>query len=401
MLRDSDLVLYGTPGSNSLLSRVEKQLPIQIDKDAVVLGEQRFTGKGVGAKFIYPSPWNPQRYLLVQAGPTVEGVQGGHNLPDFLPDYVVYDAKTTRSRPRLVFGAAPLALGYFDDAWQLDPSRTQRALVSSPRTAAPRTLARGEGNGPESADRDNPRSPLPVPPAPATPALPLRYATEPDTQAGKAAREIARRVSTFENFRSKIAGATWLVDESIAWSIREREACMAELAEHGIQVEPWSGNLPTPVATPVKLRGEVSGVTFRFMHGASGAVVSCELAARLRDVAEIVSKHGVHTVYVLSAYRDHPYPSFHTLGLALDLSRFDTAQGPLVVKSDFVIDRAHETCDASAASRHDKHQKLHAIACDLARSHRFSSVLTPNYNAGHRDHFHVDIRPDDPRLFLR
>ena len=400
-LRDSDLVLYGTPGTNSVLTKIEKQLPIQIDKDAVVMGEQRWSGKGVGTKFIYPSPWNAQRYVLVQAAPSVEGVNGGHNLPDFLPDYVVYDARTTRSRPRLLFGSAPLRMGYFDDNWQPDPARTQRALAEAARRAGPRAIAQNEGNGPESADKDNPKSTLPVPPAPATPALPLFYATEPNTQAGKAAREIARRVATFTNYRSQIPGATWLVDDAARWSIREREACLGELQQHGIEVEPWSGNLPTPVATPVKVRAAVSGVTFRFMHGAAGAVISCELAVRLRDLAEIVAKHGVHTVYVMSAYRDHPYPSFHTLGLALDLSRFETAQGALDVKSHFVIDRAHETCDAAAPQRDDKHRVLHAIACDLAKSKRFSSVLTPNYNAGHRDHFHVDVRPDDPRLFLR
>jgi enterochelin esterase-like enzyme len=400
VLRDSDLVLYGTPGSNSLLSKIEKQLPIQIEKDAIVVGEQRFAGKGVGTKFIYPSPWNPQRYVLIQAAPTAEGVQGGNNLPDFLPDYVVYDAKTTRSRPRLLFGAAPLALGYFDASWHIDPAHTQRSLAATARRgSAP--LAQNEGNGPESADDDNPKSPLPVPTAPATPALPLHYATEPRTQAGKAARDIARRVSTFTNYRSQIAGATWVVDESITWSIRERETCMAELEQQGIQVEAWSGALPTPVATPLKLRAAVSGVTFRFMHGAAGAVISCELAARLRDLASVLAKHGVHTVYVMSAYRDHPYPSFHTLGLALDLSRFDTAEGPLVVKSDFVIDRAHETCDQATAGQNDKDRVLHAIACELAKSRRFSSVLTPNYNVGHRDHFHLDVRPDDPRLFLR
>ena len=59
------------------------------------------------------------------------------------------------------------------------------------------------------------------------------------------------------------------------------------------------------------------------------------------------------------------------------------------------------TCAEPAAKTSDKHKRLHAIACDLAESHRFSSVLTPNYNAGHRDHFHIDIRPDDPRLFVR
>jgi hypothetical protein len=231
--------------------------------------------------------------------------------------------------------------------------------------------------------------------------LPLRYATEASTQAGKAARELARRVASFTNYRSKIAGATWQVDEHVIWSVREQEHCLGELGERGIEAKPWKAALPTPVPTPVQVRAAVSGVTFRFMHPAAGSVVACELAARLHDLAQVVAKHGVHTVYVMSAYRDHPFPSFHTLGLALDLSRFDTADGPLVVKSDFIVDRAHATCEEPPKNASAKHRKLHAIACDLAASHRFSSVLTPNYNEGHRDHFHIDIRPDDPRLFLR
>jgi hypothetical protein len=28
-------------------------------------------------------------------------------------------------------------------------------------------------------------------------------------------------------------------------------------------------------------------------------------------------------------------------------------------------------------------------------------VITPDYSEGHRDHFHVDVRPEDPRLFVR
>lgn len=400
MLRDHDLVLYATPGSHALLSRIESQLPIKVEADAVVVGTTRYADKGIGTKFIYPNPLNPKHYVIVQAAPTLEGVRGGYNLPDFLPDYVVYDAKTTRARPRLLFPAPPPALGYFDRAWQLDETHTQRAMMK-PKEPSTRQIARREGNGPESADGDNPPSPLPVPVAPEAPAMPQEYATEPTTQAGRAAREIARRVATFSNFRSKIAGATWRVEQSSVWSIREANACLADLGERGIEAQPWKGSLSTPVATPVQLRAAVNGVTFRFLHAAPGTVISCELATRLRDIAEIVARHGVHTVHVMSAYRAHPYPSFHTLGLALDLSRFDTEAGPLTVKSDFNIDRARETCDEPPSKATEKHRRLQAIACDLAASKRFSSVLTPNYNAGHRDHFHIDVRPNDPRLFVR
>jgi hypothetical protein len=402
ILRDNNLVLYATPGSHTLLSRIEAQLPIRVEADAVVVGSQRYTDKGVGTKFIYPNPLNPKRYVIVLAAPSLDAVKAGYNLPDFLPDYVVYDAKTTRARPRLLFPAAPPALGYFDQAWQLDHTHTQRALLRS-SLPDPRQVAQRDGNDPESAALDNPPSPLSIPVAPEAPAQPQQFATEPTSQAGKAAREIARRVATFSNFRKLIAGATWRTDQASVWSIREGETCLSDLNERGVQVQPWKAALATPVATPVQLRAAVGGVTFRFMHAAAGAVISCELATRLRDIAEIVAHHGVHTVWVMSAYRDHPYPSFHTLGLALDLSRFDSDAGPLVVQSDFAIDRARQTCDEVPPNKKvsDKHRRLQAIACELAASRRFSSVLTPNYNAGHHDHFHIDIRPDDPRLFIR
>jgi pimeloyl-ACP methyl ester carboxylesterase len=406
IMRDNDLVLYGTPGSNSLLNRAAASLPIRIETDAIVAGEQRWNAPGVGTKFIYPSPLAKGRYVIVQAAPSIDGVNGGHNLPDFLPDYVVYDAKSTRSRPRLLFpaGTKPLALGYFDSHWRLDPTHTQAALANrgvlpKAKVAAARV---NEGNGPESADHDVPKSRLPVPACPPLPPVPSQYSTAPNTQAGKAAREIARRVAMFTNYRGKIPGATWTIDAASMWSIREQDACLAALAERDVKVEAWTGPLPSPVATPVRVQAAVGGVNFRFMHAAAGVVISCELAERLLDIAKVVEVHGVHTVYVLSAYRDHPFPSFHTLGLALDLSRFDTPSGALTVKTDFVIDRNHETCDpAVAAPANEKARTLRAIACELAASHRFSSVLTPNYNAGHRDHFHLDIRPDDPRLFLR
>lgn len=398
LMQRHHVVLYGTPGANRVLSRIEADLPIRVQADAVVVGGERFTGKGVGTKLIYPNPLARGRYVIVQAAPTLEGVLGGNELPDFLPDYVVYDAQVTATRPRLLFDRRrpPLALGTFDEHWRLDPAHTQRAMQRTREAPTPAS----RGNDPESARYDAPPSRLPVPASPPLPPPPTHFLTEAATPTGKVAREIARRVQRFTNYRAKITGARWKTDPACVWSIREPAPCMEDLKARGVRVTPWTGVLQTPVAVPVRVDDAVQGVTFRMMHAGAGGVVSCELAARLIDIANVVKAHGVHTVYVLSAYRAHPHSSFHTLGLALDLSRFDTAHGALVVKTDFVLDRDHETCEGPEP-RDDKARTLRAIACELAATRRFSSVLTPNYNVGHRDHLHLDVRPDDPRLFLR
>ena len=119
MIRDAHLVLYGTPGDNSVLDRVMPKLPIRVDGAAVVAADKRFEGAGVGTRFIYPNPEAPERYVTVIAGPTLDGVRRGHNLPDFVPDFVIYDAKSTAERPRLVPTKPPLSRGFFDGQWQL------------------------------------------------------------------------------------------------------------------------------------------------------------------------------------------------------------------------------------------------------------------------------------------
>jgi len=129
-LASSHLVLYGTPGSNAVLDAVADELPIRVTAGGngpggvIVGGERIASGPDVGVRFVFPSPQalaaGRDRYLVVQAGTTPDAVTAGHRLPDFLPDWVVYDERTTRSRPRLLTGSRrPVAMGWFDDHWQL------------------------------------------------------------------------------------------------------------------------------------------------------------------------------------------------------------------------------------------------------------------------------------------
>ncbi len=389
LMRSHNLVLYATPGSNRVLERIAPNLPLHIDAGGIDLGGKHFEGRGVGVKLIFPNPLAPGRYVIVQAAPTVAGVDGGHNLPDFLPDYVVYDAHTTASRPRLVFprGQMPLLMGYFDDHWQL-----------------PQSVA-GEGGGEQPADDAKHREKtktalLPVPHSPAQPPPPPQFAAGPQTQAGEAARRIAHLVTTFRNYRATIRGASWRVDPKASWSIRDNEACLQALRERGVPFKSVSPQLSTPVPTPVEITGKVGGVEFRMMHADRTLLMSCELAVRLPEIAAVVATHGVTRVEVISTYREKPYVSFHTMGLAIDISRFITSDGPLSVLADFERTPGYETCEAPPP-KSEHARALLDIACKLGASGLFSSVLTPNYNAGHRNHFHLDTRPDDPRIFVR
>ncbi len=458
MMQSATFVLYGGPGDNAVLERLRDRLPLRVEPGAVTLGTRRFEGNDVGTRFIYPNPVAPTQYVIVQAGATATAAAAGNNLPDFLPDYVVYDGAATAERQRLVMPRqGTRAIGFFDDHWLVRADALTAAppvatgVVPGPMstpvpgpipmpTAAPTRapvppsapINEGGDDGPMHRRhphdggtplhgslhlqypldlRGNPVTPLlPAPPAPPVPPRATDFLTGDTDPVGRLARVVARRVSSFPNFRADIPGSTWTVDPATQWKFRARQDCFAALRTAGVPFLPLPGAasalLTTPVPAPVVILPQpVHGVTFIADHTArpdddDRLIISCELAARLPDIAAVLARHGVTSAEVLSSYRDHPRPSFHTFGLALDLASFTTAAGRLTVATDFEISPAQETC-ASTPPTGANARALHEIACDLAATHRVSTVLTPNYNAGHRDHFHLDVRPDDPRFYVR
>jgi hypothetical protein len=282
----------------------------------------------------------------------------------------------------------PPAMGYFDRSWQLPLSVT------------------GEGGDEQPDDGVAQRSEvplsgsLPLPKAPPAPPPPTLFAAPEASQAGQAARKIAQIVPLFTNYRATIHGASWAVEPGALWSIRDNDRCLDELRARNIPARAATPALKTPVPTPVEVTGPVEGVELRMVHADRTLLMSCEMAARLPEIARVLRAHHVLRADIISSYRDKPFPSFHTMGLALDFGRFYTPDGVLDVLHDFEQTPGYETCKAPPP-KNARARALLEIACELGRSKRFSSVLTPNYNAGHRNHFHLDIRPDDPRVFLR
>lgn len=412
LLRDATIVLYGTHGDNAVLDRIAGALPIRVEGEAVVMGGRRFVGADVGTRFVYPNPLAPDRYVLVCAGVTPNAVSAGNGLPEFLPDYVVYDRRGIPSRQDRVQGRnALLADGYFDARWRLPGAEEPTSEGSGPDQLDPATspATRSSTGAPTGASAndsteatDSPTEPALVmlPGTPPVPGPPARYAAPARDPAGRAARRIWARVPTFVNFRGTIPNATWRTDRRYVWSIRPQQECHDSLRAQGdVPFRPY----PDPnglVPSPVEIVGPIDGVWFRMSHEEDPFVTSCEMAHRLPALVAIWKRHGVRGVEIMSSWRSQPFTSFHTMGLALDLPRFWTAEGWLSLLTHYEATPDRETC-AGAAPRDPKARALRAMACEMADSALLSSVLTPNYNEGHRNHFHVDIRPDDPRMFLR
>jgi len=210
--------------------------------------------------------------------------------------------------------------------------------------------------------------------------------------------KLDRWIGRWPNMRLGHGHEVWDEDPGATFPLRPIETCMQELQEAGL--EPRRVDPAPIVPMAVNLRaGTIGGVRFQDGHGAP-LTYSCDMVSRLVRFAAVVKALGIERVIIASGLRDHPRVSFHTLGLAMDVSRYVLADGSdLRVLRDYERTPDASTCEASL--RGPKAQLLQRIACTLHERRVFSSVLTPNYNEGHHDHMHVDWRPGDARFYVR
>jgi hypothetical protein len=167
------------------------------------------------------------------------------------------------------------------------------------------------------------------------------------------------------------------------------------------------------IADPVTVTLPIGGLGFTPIGTTTPRttwLMDCELALALRHAADVMKAHDVTRVedYGLYNYRcidqtvQPPCPgstlSMHAHALAVDLAAFTTTDGARYsVNDDFLVDAGGvgvaRACAAPAAPRSGKDAWLHELVCDLHAHEIFFIELTPDYNAAHRDHFHVDLTP--------
>lgn len=118
MIASRSLVLIGPPASNAVHARYADRLPIQVTADGVRFAGETHRGAQVGTTFVAPNPDHPTRSLLVIAGPRPLGTWRANDLPDILPDYVIYDERVAPAHARWACGGTGceyLSHGFFTE----------------------------------------------------------------------------------------------------------------------------------------------------------------------------------------------------------------------------------------------------------------------------------------------
>lgn len=112
-----NLVLFGTPETNSVLARIADRLPITIGDHEYTVMDRTFAGPNLGLVLCYPNPDQPDRYVLVYSGELYGRKLSINHKHDMLPDFLIFDSRrfTMGETEANVFG------GWFDVDWRPNP----------------------------------------------------------------------------------------------------------------------------------------------------------------------------------------------------------------------------------------------------------------------------------------
>jgi hypothetical protein len=260
--------------------------------------------------------------------------------------------------------------------------------------------------------------------APALPAIAVAFvlgltglagAPRPADAAGRSDRHVRFR-------------ADWEKQPSARYAAMSGPACTAELARRGVaftRVDPASA---PGVVTPLRLPGDVDGVTYHteapahLRRTSPYDIFDCRLVLALSDFSKVLRAHDVDEVRLFSASRPPPRPAPRSQGklrpdheahqetrhggaLAIDARRFGKSvaaghEGERVwldVERDFHGAIGGIPCGPGAAQpvpATPEARELRSIACEAADQHLFTTILTPSYNRAHRNHFHLEVTPE-------
>lgn len=113
-LASYNLILFGDPGSNRWIARLQGKTPLRWTRDRVGFGGQSFPAASHLPALVYPNPLAPRRYVVINSGMTIEDREFTYEygMPR-LGDFAVLEVKPGAEWPGIA------TAGLFNERWQL------------------------------------------------------------------------------------------------------------------------------------------------------------------------------------------------------------------------------------------------------------------------------------------
>jgi hypothetical protein len=182
-------------------------------------------------------------------------------------------------------------------------------------------------------------------------------------------------------------------------------ACLSLLRKAGVSFT--SPGEVRGVRTPVVIRGPIQGVRL-LPRGRREPVMDCALARGLLEAGPVLRGLDVDGLEYSAAYdyrprRDSTQLSAHSHGLAIDVHAVRSGSRRDDIATHFekgVGDwerlrpgpGALAACIGKPAT--DAGRRLRTLTCRLKLHTSFRVLVTPDDNADHRDHLHLEVYPD-------
>ncbi len=126
------VVLFGDPGSNRWIAKINGKLPVKWTKQTVRYGSRSYSSAEHFPALIYPNPLNPSKYVVLNTGLTIEDREyaGEYPMPR-LGDFATLKVKDGAEFPEIA------EAGLFDERWRLptDVLSGKPAATSTTSTA--------------------------------------------------------------------------------------------------------------------------------------------------------------------------------------------------------------------------------------------------------------------------
>jgi poly(3-hydroxybutyrate) depolymerase len=115
-METKNVVLFGEPNSNVVISRVAARLPIEWDEASATIAGTPYSLAERGLVFVYPNPDAPERLAVFMSGLFWGGSLPINHKWDFVPDFIVFE-NTVDPFDRMDPVNKAVVAGFFDAGW--------------------------------------------------------------------------------------------------------------------------------------------------------------------------------------------------------------------------------------------------------------------------------------------
>ncbi len=174
----------------------------------------------------------------------------------------------------------------------------------------------------------------------------------------------------------------------------DRHACLERIGDLGVKYERVKRK---GIKVGVLIKSAIGGVEYRG-YQKKPLVLDCSLVYSLAIMGRYLRAAGIVRATYSSSYqirnvRGTNRRSKHSYGLAIDVHTYHLEDGTSLSVSEDYEQGLGDEWDCIGEPLTEAGRLLRRIDCQLHRSGLFRIVLTPDYDAGHYNHFHIEALP--------